>query len=280
MGGGFHVLQADFREGRHIGQLRQAGRVGDSQRLDLAAIDEAGARRQVHHHRGNLPAGHIGQRGRRAAIGDVREGQAGFDLQQFHRQVMRTARPGRRVVQPVLAALGLGQELLHRVDLHRRSDDQDHREAAHQRDGRQVLRRVIRQLLIERGVEHQRAVVGGQHRVPVGRGARGFRGGDGGVAAGLVLDHDRLAQPPRQPLADAARQKIGPAAGRIGHDPAHGLGRIGGVRLLGGCAGTGQQGQGQQAGQKMVLQVAHAQVSFTWNVLMASLICVNHIRYA
>ncbi|MNS87164.1 hypothetical protein D3C72_1210980 [compost metagenome] len=275
MRGGFDVFQADLGEGGHVGQLRQAGRVGHGQRADLAAVDEAGAGCQVDHHRGDLAARHVSQRGRCATVRHVGHGQAAFDFQQFHGQVVRAARTGGTVVQAFLARFGLGQEFLHGVDLHGRAHHQNHGKAAHQRDGRQVLDGVIRQLLVQRGVEHQRAVVGGQHGVAVSRRARGFGCRDGGVAARLVLDHNRLAQATRQALADAARQKVGPATRRIGHHPAHGLGRVVGGRLLGESVGTGQQGQGQQAGQESAFQGAIRgahRLSPFWDDLMASLL--------
>ncbi len=260
--------------------MRQTRRIGDRQRLDLAAVDEAGAGGQVHHHRGHLTAGDIRQGWRGATVRHVGHRQAGLDLQQFHRQVVRAAGAGRGVIQAFLAPLGFGQELLGRVDLHGRTDHQDHREPSHQRDRSQILRRVIRQLLVEGGVEHQRAVVGGQHRVAVGRGARRFRRRNRRVAAGLVLDHHRLAQASGQALPDAARQEVRPAARGIRHDPAHGLGRVIGSRLLRGRAGTSQEGQGHQAGQDVVFNTAHGQVSSLWNVKSAFLVCVKHIRNA
>ena len=67
-------------------------------------------------------------------------------------------------------------------------------------------------------------VRGGDHkqRVAVRRGAQHGICADAAAGSRSVLDNERLAQPPREPLSDQARENVGPAANSLSHDHADG----------------------------------------------------------
>ncbi len=75
-------------------KLGQARGVGHGQRTHLLALQEARARGPVDHHGGHLPARQVRQRRRGSGVGNVDHVQAGVDLQQLHRQVVRAAHAG------------------------------------------------------------------------------------------------------------------------------------------------------------------------------------------
>jgi len=126
--------------------------------------------------------------------------------------------------------LGEGDERFNRIDPELGMDDQDEVGARRQRDRREALDRIERQLAVEEGIEVERAAAGGQQRVAVRRGARDRGGGDVAVGAGPVLDHDGLTEPSRQFLADRAGDGVDRAAGRDRH---HDVNRLGRIRRLG-----------------------------------------------
>ena len=97
-------------------------------------------------------------------------------------------------------------------------DHQDVGLRADQADRDEILLGVVVQLLVERGVGGEDAVVAHQQRVAVGRRARDLLGGDVAAGAGPVLDDERLVQDFVEPLADDARQHVARAAGREGDE--------------------------------------------------------------
>ena len=141
-------------------------------------------------------------------------------------ELRRAADAGDGEVQ--LAGIGLGHrhQLLHVLHLHRRVHREHVRRIRHHHHRREILRRIERQLGIDARADHQAAEVGEQQRVAVGRALRDEIGADVAVRAGLVLDHDRLAPDLGELRPDLAREDVGGAAGRVGHDDADRLGRV------------------------------------------------------
>src|SRR5438034_1091971 len=76
----------------------------------------------------------------------------------------------------------------------RRLQEQQRRGAAGQAARRQVLQRVVGQLLEEVRVDRELADVGDQQRVTVGRRSRDDLGAGDASGAGPVLDHDLLPE--------------------------------------------------------------------------------------
>ena len=164
--------------------------------------------------------------GSTARIWHVHEIDAGRCLEQFERQVADGARAERRDID--LARIGfrmrdeLGEGLRGNPWVHH----QHQRQLGQPGDRRDVALKIERQRFVERGIDR----VGGdgeQQRVAVGRRIDHRLDADIGAAARLVLDHDRLAEPVRQPLRQEPRNQVGGAAGRIGHDPSHRPRRLG-----------------------------------------------------
>ena len=114
-----------------------------------------------------------------------------------------------------------------------RVDDQRERHRGHQRDRRKILHRIVGQLLVERLVDGQRGRGRHQQRVAVGFGPRHQFGAGRGRGPRLVLDHDGGAKAGLELVGDQAAEKIGGAAGRIGHDHLDGPAGIGRLRRAG-----------------------------------------------
>ena len=106
-----------------------------------------------------------------------------------------------------------------------RVDDQRERHAGHQRDRREILHRIVGQMVVERLVDGERGRGRQQQRVAVGRGPRHLLGAEGGAGARLVLDDDGAGKPGLQLIGDHAAEQIGGAARRIRHDQFDGLAR-------------------------------------------------------
>ena len=121
--------------------------------------------------------------------------------------------PGRHALEVAERRVGLG-------------DEQDGAERD-QRHRDQVLRRIERQLGVERRVVGVRRVGGDQEGVAVGRRLGDDLRADDGVGAGLGIDHHLLAEPRRQRIGDHPHHGVDRAARIERHDDAHRLGRPG-----------------------------------------------------
>jgi len=141
--------------------------------------------------------------------------------------------------------LGIGDELGRRCGRHRRVHQHDQRRADRDRHRRQVDGEPETDIGVERLV-HRVARIGHEQRVTVGRRAHGELGGDVGGAARTVLDHERLAEPLRQPLRHHARGDICRAARRDGDQDPDRAGRIG-LRVRRRRQGRQHRGAGNQA---------------------------------
>jgi hypothetical protein len=189
------------------------------------------ARDRREHHL-DLAAHEIGNRRRRALIGNMHDVDTGHRLEQLAGEMRRRADPVRAEVDAAGPGPRGGDQILDVVDRQARVDDDDIERARHQGDRRKGAERIVRQLGIERRIDR----VGErrhQQRVAVW-GARRHRGGaDDGAGARLVLDDDRLAEIRGHRLAEPARNNICAPAGRERHDDADEAVGIGGVG--GGC---------------------------------------------
>ncbi len=125
---------------------------------------------------------------------------------------------GRAVVE--LAGLGARErhQLGDRGRRRRRRHDQHHRHQPDQADRREVLARVVGDVLEQDGIGGERG--GGDQRAcghPPAR-ARGHAEADHAGAAGPVVHHHLLAELLAQPRPEDARGDVGDAARRVGHD--------------------------------------------------------------
>ncbi|MNV61596.1 hypothetical protein D3C71_1541090 [compost metagenome] len=183
-------------------------------------------------HEVDLTTDQIGNGGAAALVRHVRERQLRRTLEHLASQMARCARARRPHVDLVALPSDVGDQLLHIGGLDVGADHQHVRHRGQQRDGREVLDRVVRNARIQRRVDAMRAGGGQQQRVAVRRGRGHLLGGDGAVGAALVLDDDALAQRLARFRRDRARQDVRRAARRVRHDQRDGFGRIG-LRLRG-----------------------------------------------
>ena len=174
-----------------------------------------------------MPGQEIVGCGRRAAIGQMREGDAGGLREQDCREMRGCAAAGIGDGEPARARARLLDEFLERARLQRGMHDQHQHVGGELGDRREVLDGVVGEVVHQarvddmvRGVEQQ--------RVAVRRRAR--HDGRADVAAGpaAVLDHHGLAPALRELLAEDAAEGIGRSAGRERH---HQLDRLVGIGL-------------------------------------------------
>jgi len=134
-----------------------------------------------------------------------------------------------------------GQAGMHRHEMRRRP---------HHPDRGEIGCRIIGQLPVQTLVDGLRSVGADEQRVTVGLGARCFCGSEIAAGAGLVLDHDRLAERGFQMFRQQPCREIGASSRWKRHDDDNGLGRpkrIGrrlrngwNSRSLSGCGGESE----------------------------------------
>ncbi len=107
-----------------------------------------------------------------------------------------------------------------------RIDDHDEGAAGQARDRRDVTDEIETQIVVERRIGEGRGA-GHQQRVAVGRRIDHRLGGRIGAGARAIVDHERLAEPVRQPLTDQARIDVEPGAGPEADHDMHRPRRIG-----------------------------------------------------
>ena len=199
---------------------------GDRERAHLAVPDVRQRRRHHAEHHLHLAAQKIGPRHRLAAIGHVHQIDAGHLLEQLAGDMQRRRIAARRHVD--LAGIGfrIGDELGHGLRRKRRMNLHHQRNAADQRHRHGVAHEAEAEIVEQRRIDAVRRHAE-QQRVTVRRRAHDRFGCDVSARARPVVDHDRLADPVRQPLADHAGDDVRRAAGADLHDEAHRLCRIG-----------------------------------------------------
>ncbi|MNQ81412.1 hypothetical protein D3C85_964340 [compost metagenome] len=161
----------------------------------------------------------------------------------------RRAIARRGVAQLVRVLSGVGDQLLHVVGGHRRVHHQDVGQVADTDDGREAGFRVVALLLVQADIDGQRAGGAEQDGVAVGLGVGHVLGADVAAGAAAVLDDDVLLERLSEFFGQAARQGVGGAARRKGHDQRDGAnGRVG-VRSERGSRDGGGRGRQQQGGE-------------------------------
>lgn len=142
--------------------------------------------------------------------------------------MLRGADADRAVVQLARMTLGiidqLGQGFWRQLRI-----DHDHiGHGREQPDRREILQRIVGQLLVERLVRGQRAGGAHQQGVAVRGGVRGRRGADIAAGAGAVVDHEGLSERGRHAVEQDARDHVAGAAAGKRHEH---LDRAGGIVL-------------------------------------------------
>ena len=194
-----------------------------------------GAEGQVH-----LAAQQVLQRRARALVGHVHHLHAGLLLQHGTRHMLQRAVARRGIVELAGVGLGVAHQLGQR--LHRQLGAHDDDLRCRQHIGHRGKVALLPALgLGQVGRDDVVARVLHQQRVAVGIGTLDQIGGDGAVAAALVVHHHRLPDHRRQRLCGHAAGQIGGATRGCGHDHQHGFA---GIAALGHGRGTGKAGRG------------------------------------
>jgi hypothetical protein len=150
---------------------------------------------------------------------------------QSQQHVVRQARRGRPIELARLRARRLHQ-LRKRIHLQQGRRRHAEKVIDHWCDRHQVGGRIVRQALVQQGIERDHAGEGEQEGVVVACAEERTDGGNA-VGALAVLHHDGLAPAFAQPLGDEAPCQVRTAAGRQWNDEPHGLFRPALERRLG-----------------------------------------------
>ena len=139
-------------------------------------------------------------------------------LEQLAVEMMRRADAARPVAELARIRLRIRDQLGHAVDRQRRIHQQDERQVRDHRDRREVLHRVVAELLVERRIDAHRRARRHQQRVAIGRRLDDRVDADLLARAGTVLDHEGLAELLFEHLRAHPRQDVGGARRRERHD--------------------------------------------------------------
>ena len=155
---------------------------------------------------------------RRALVGDDRDIDAGFGLEQFGAHVAAGADRRGAEIEGARRLPCKRDDIGDRFRRKRRMGEQGHRHRGDQTDRRKILARVHAELGVEAGVDRQRPGMAEQQGVAVRRCARDGARADRSAAAAAVVDGHRLAECVGQLLRHHAGHGVDAAAGRIRHD--------------------------------------------------------------
>ena len=195
--------------------------------LELALLDRPHRHGEVDHHDRDLPGDDVGHRRHAAAIRHVLRLGADLLQEHFHEQMVRRRCAGGAVAH--LAVLAFDQ--LDQVRQRRRADvrvgDQRELRRADEADRREVLHRVVGQLLVDARPDRQRRHRREKQRVAVGRRFARRRWRRSRVPAPTRLSTmTGLLELVLQLRRQQAHQDVGAAAGRERADEGHGPARI------------------------------------------------------
>ena len=159
----------------------------------------------------------IGDRRRRALVGNVGDVDSGLCPEQGAQQMRRRADAG-AVIELARVRLGIGDEFLHRLRRHRRPHHEHVRQQRYRGYRSEHFQRLEIELGIKRGRDRKRSGRPEQQRVAVRLGARRGLGTERGARAGPVLDDHLLSEPAGQLVRDQASHRVDRAARRKRHD--------------------------------------------------------------
>ena len=171
----------------------------------------------------NLPGQEVGDGRSRSAISHDRRFEAEHIAHHHGAQMTVGPDAAMREVRLVALRLDPGDKILRSRAGDRLAADQHHRRVVDEADRLECGFRIVAQVGEQAGRREQRDVID-QDGGAVGRRSGNTIIGQRAAAADHVLDDDGLAERARHPLADQARDRIGAAAGRIGHHQRYGLG--------------------------------------------------------
>src|SRR5262249_24337094 len=135
----------------------------------------------------------------------------------------RSDRGERELPGPLLCVC---DQLHQRMDRKRRIDDQYERYASEPSERNEIGCRVVGQLLVERDVDRHRGARRHEQQVAVGGGFGDGARRDEGAPPRRILDHERLAEPLLQSLAEHAGNDVRAPARSERHDDGDGARRV------------------------------------------------------
>jgi hypothetical protein len=171
-----------FDEGRHVGQVGPARAARDRERPQPAVPGERRENGEAVDGPLRGAGKEVGDRGRRALVGDVDDLDASLVLEQRAQEIGRGGE-ARAVVQLAGIGLRVGHELRHRARGQVGADHEQVRQDRHHRHRGERAHRVVVEIGVARGRHRERARRSEQERVAVG--LRGRAGADGAAAKKL-----------------------------------------------------------------------------------------------
>ena len=168
-------------------------------------------------------------------VGNVDQVDLRLGLEQLAGEVGDAAAARGAEIHLAGVCLRVGDELGQRVRRQRRVHGEHLGHAHHERDEREVLLHVVRDLGERIGRDHERRGAVDAQRVAVGRGFCRAVDAEHAADAGDVLHHHRLAQLARHALRERAAEDVRRAAGGEADDKPH---RLAGVGLRPGASAS------------------------------------------
>src|SRR6185503_20018135 len=150
-GGVVEAGDADFAHRREIGHCRRALRAADGERADAPALEMREYVRHALEHDRNLPRDDVVEGWPESLVRHVHEIDARGLLEHLHRHVLRAAVSAGSVVDLAGIRLRLADKLLHRRGWKRRMHYENDRDRCGEGDRREVARRIVGELRVERG---------------------------------------------------------------------------------------------------------------------------------
>jgi hypothetical protein len=146
--------------------------------------------------------------------------------EQFGGKLADIALSAGTVIELVGVGLGVGHEVLHRLDRKARVDDQDLHVLGQPGNRNKRPCRIHVPIARQDRLHDEGTDVAAQQRVAIGLRIRDEFRSDPSRRSAAVLDHDGLADDPRKRLADQARDDIHRPAGGKRYDQSDGLVRV------------------------------------------------------
>ena len=144
------------------------------------------------------------------------------ELEEFHREMVRCADPGRGIVDLAWTALRVGDQFLDRICGQRRMHNKRKRPHRGLNDGSEALDGVVDHRLHQADVSRERWVSSYHQRMAIRGGAHNRLRSDAAAGPGLVVNDHRLPEPGLQFFGNYSRNDIGPGSRRKRHDDRNG----------------------------------------------------------
>ncbi len=199
---------------------------GYRKQFELAARRHRLRRGWTGDHDIGAPGDHVGHGRRGAAILDLRDLSVGHELEQLHAKMRLCAQADRGIVELAGIGLGVSDQFTHVVCRHLGIGHQHEFGLGQHADRREIAKRIVRQITIECGIDHEIGVDRHEQRVAVGRRARDIAGGEPAVCSRPVLHDHGLFHLLGKPLGKRASDQVDRSAGGLRQNQPDRMGRI------------------------------------------------------